>query len=473
MSSLDELLGSYLDLARHLDPLRHPHEAPAEVQQRLGRFDVPWLTAQSAALKSIANAIEDLEDVDALEDEVDRTMLINTVRGDLRWLDDAIASATSDPGAGIRHANAAIGALLDEDFDARRAEALAVRLVELPGFLATLREERRPAPAFLVEAAERELAVLAERLDAASERIEDPAAIAAAAEALTAHANWVADRVAAGDDVRPGLGAEAVEARLALLAPEPLGLQGTGRILELRRAGVERSLVTAAEELGYGTDWRGAVRDLPEIAELDPLERLDMWAEEWQRTGDAMRELGLVLPELPVPPAPPADDAATLGAWAVRARAATLLEAARAVQPRAVRRLLVAPGLRPGWQRTVAALLRETAVLGTPERRLASAALAVRDAVAAEADLALQARKQGPDELVAWVGDASGLDGEAALELVATVAGEPLEALAAALAHEAWQGWFAEDGGDPAAFVARALTGGGLSVALARWAASA
>jgi hypothetical protein len=324
-----------------------------------------------------------------------------------------------------------------------------------------------------VEAAERELAVLAERLDAASERIEDPAAIAAAAEALSTHANWIDDRVAAGDGVRPGLGAEAVEARLALLTADPVGLQGTGRILELRRAGVERSLVTAAEELGYGTDWRGAVRDLPEIAELDPMERLDTWAEEWRRVGDAMADLGLVIPELPLPPAPPADDAATLGAWAVRARAATLLEAARALQPRAVRRLLVAPGLRLGWQRTVAALLRETAVLGTPERRLASAALAVRDAVAAEADLALEARKQGPDELVAWVGDTAGLDGEAALDLVATVAGEPLEALAAALAHEAWQGWFAEDGGDPAAFVARALAGGGLSVALARWAATA
>ena len=64
MSPLDELLASYLDLARHLDPLRHPHEAPAEVQARLGRFDLPWMSAQATALKAIANAIEDLDEVE-------------------------------------------------------------------------------------------------------------------------------------------------------------------------------------------------------------------------------------------------------------------------------------------------------------------------------------------------------------------------------------------------------------------------
>ena len=45
-----------------------------------------------------------------------------------------------------------------------------------------------------------------------------------------------------------------------------------------------------------------------------------------------------------------------------------------------------------------------------------------------------------------------------------------LEALAAALAHEAWQSWYADDGGDPVAFIRRALAGGGLAVRLARWA---
>jgi len=471
VSTLDELLGSYLDLARHLDPLRHPHEAPAEVHGRLGRFDAPWLEAQAAALRSIANAVEDLEGVEALDDEVDRTMLINTARGDLLWLGDAAGGTVADPGLGLRHANTALDMLLGEDFDAVRAAALRARVAELPGFLASLRAEERPAAPFQVAAAQRALEGLAERLDAASERIEDEALMSAALQAVAEHRDWLLDARRADAGMAIGLGPDAVAARLPLLSADPVGPSGTNRVLELRRAGVERSLATASDELGYGTEWRQAVEALPEIAELDTLERLDAWQEEWQRVAVALGELGIEVATVPPPPAPPADDRATLAAWAVRARAASLFELSRARQARPVRRLLVAPGLRRGWQRTVAALLRETPVLGSPERRLASAALAEREAVAAEADLALQSRRAGPDELASWASETAGIGADQARDLIADVAGAPLESLAAALAHEAWQGWFAEDGGDPAAFLRRALDGGGLAVALARWAA--
>lgn len=470
MTPLDELLGSYLDLARHLDPLRHPHEAPEEVQGRLGRFDVPWLTAQAAALKSIANAIEDLEEVEARDDEVDRTMLVNTVRGDLMWLDDAVADG-GDPGQALRHADTALATLLGEDYDAVAAEALRARITELPDFLATLRGDLRPAPAFLVDAAERTIDRLVERLDAASERLED-APVPAAAAALEEHRAWLAEPARIGEG-RVGLGPDAVQSRLTLLAAEPAGLKGTARILELRRTGVERSLANAADELGYGDDWRRALDALPEIAELDPLDLVDAWEEEWRRVGAECAALGLETFAQRVPPAPIATDRATLAAWAVRARAAALFETGRASQRRAVRRLVVAPGLRRGWQRTFAALLRETAVLGTPERRLASAMLALRDAVAAEADLALQSHKVPAEALVGWVAEAAALEPHAAREVIITVAGDPLDEVAAALSHEAWLGWFAEDGGDPAGFLGRAAKSGGLSVALARWAAAA
>lgn len=470
MKALDELLGSYLDLARHLNPLRHPHEAPADVHGRLGRFDVPWLTAQAAALRSIANAIEDLEEVESRDDEVDRTMLINTVRGDLMWLADAVAES-ADPGQPLRHASAALGTLLGEDYDAAAATALKARIAELPDFLAALRGDTRPAPPFLVDAAERTLDELVERLDAASERVED-AAVPAAVASLEEHRTWLADPARVGDG-EVGLGADAVQSRLTLLTAEPAGLKGTARILELRRTGVERSLAAAADELGYGDDWRRAVDALPEIAELDPLDLVDAWEEEWRRVGAECAALGLETFAQGVPPAPMATDRATLAAWAVRARAAALFESGRVGQRRAVRRLLVAPGLRRGWQRTVAAMLRETAVLGTSERRLASAMLALRDAVAAEADLALQSRKVPAEALIGWVAEAAALEPHAAREVVITVAGDPLDEVAAALSHEAWQGWFAEDGGDPAEFLGRAARSGGLAVALARWAAAA
>jgi hypothetical protein len=227
----------------------------------------------------------------------------------------------------------------------------------------------------------------------------------------------------------------------------------------------------AAQELGYDDDWRAALDALPETAELDPMERLDAWEEEWQRAGAALVALGVPMPDASPPPAPPATDRATLGAWALRARSATVLEAARAATPRDVRRLLVAPGLRRGFNRTVAALLRETSVLGAPERRLASAELALRDAVAAETDLLLQARMATPEELMARVSGLTGLSSDEARDLVTAVAEDPFEALAAGLAHEGWQGWFAEEGGDPADFLVRAASYGGLAVPLARWAA--
>ena len=147
-----------------------------------------------------------------------------------------------------------------------------------------------------------------------------------------------------------------------------------------------------------------------------------------------------------------------------------LLEQARLSQDRPVRHELVAPGLRDGWTRTVAALLRETALLGTPERRLASAWLALQEAVAAEADLLLAAREASPDELAVKVQGQTSLDPTLAADLVVAVAESPLEALAAGLAHEGLQEWFSDDGQDPVEFLRQAWAGGGLSVPLARWA---
>jgi hypothetical protein len=92
--------------------------------------------------------------------------------------------------------------------------------------------------------------------------------------------------------------------------------------------------------------------------------------------------------------------------------------------------------------------------------------------MAAEAELLLQSRRMDPDALVGHVSAITGMAGSEARDLVAAVAEDPFEALAAALAHEGWQGWFAEDGGDPAAFLVRAMATGGLAVPLARWAAT-
>jgi hypothetical protein len=61
------------------------------------------------------------------------------------------------------------------------------------------------------------------------------------------------------------------------------------------------------------------------------------------------------------------------------------------------------------------------------------------------------------------------LDLATATALVVQVAEQPFEALAAALAHEGWQGWHADVGGATGAFLRTALEAGGLAVPLARW----
>lgn len=468
MTTLDALLASYLDLARHLDPLRHPHDAPIEVHRRLGRFDVPWLLAQEVSLKSIANAIEDLEDVESLDDEVDRTMLIDTVRAETVRLAAEAHAATADPGLPVRHAQAALDALLGEDFDAAHEAALRDRLRELPDFLATLRTDPRPGPPFLVSAAQRAVDALTDRLDAASERLDEEA-VAASRDALSAHATWLVASERVGGE--PGVGEEAVAARLRTLAAEPLGVKGTLRTLELRRAGVVRSLDAAAADLG-ANGWPEAVEQLRDEATLDPMDRFEAWAEEWQRVGATLEAAGLPVSTAPPPAAPEIDDAWSLAGLALRGHARRMFDLARGASARPVRRLLVAPGLLEGWGRTVAALLREHDVLGTPERRLMSSHLAMRDAVAAETDLLLQARLALPAPLVERAATIAGLGHQVAEELVVRVAETPMDALAAALAHEAWQSWYAEAGQSPVDFLSRALGLGGLAVPLARWAAA-
>lgn len=468
MRAIEALLASYLDLARHLDPLRYPDESPPEIAHRLGRFDSASMKAHVVALRSIANALEDLEEVDALDHEVDRTMLINSIRADIARLDGMVASETSNPALPLLHLSDALFSLMGEDFDAECEAALRERIAAFPGFLAALREDERPAPALILNAAQIEAGMFDEStLDMASERLDD-ATVQPALVAIAEHRLWLGRPARAGGPY--GFGEEKLEARIAMLVSEPLGTKGTLRLLELRRAGVERSLASAAEELGM-SDPIACAQQLLEEAQPSPDVYYDYWCDEWRRVGDAMRALGLPLPQAE-PPEPPmdAEDGWSMAAHAVRDHAARMMQAAKAANPRAVRRLLRGPGLLDGWGRTVAALLRNTEVFGLPERRVMMSFLALRESAAAEADLLLHARTFQPDELMGRTQKIAGVTGEDAQAMVGDIAAEPLHALAAALSHEAWQSWYAEVGGEPVPFLLKAMQGGGLAVPLARWA---
>jgi hypothetical protein len=468
MRAIEALLASYLDLARHLDPLRYPDEAPREIAHRLGRFDAASMKAQVVALRSIANALEDLEEVDALDHEVDRTMLINTIRADIVRLDGMVASNSSNPALPLLHLSDALDTLMGEDFDAECEAALRERIAAFPAFLASLREDTRPAPELILRAAQLEAELFDETtLDMASERL-DEVSVQPALVAIAEHRSWLARPERLGGSY--GFGEKEIEARIATLVSEPLGVKGTLRLLELRRAGVERSLASAAEELGQ-SDPISCAQQLMEEAQPSVDILIDFWEDEWRRVGGEMRDLGLPVPE-GQPPEPPvsAEDGWSMATWAVRDHASRMMQAAKAANPRAVRRLLRGPGLLDGWGRTVAALVRNTDVFGLPERRVMMAFLALRESAAAETDLLLHAQVADPDELMIRLQHVAGLGGEEARELISDIAAEPLHALAAALSHEAWQSWYAEVGGEPVPFLLKAMIGGGLAVPLARWA---
>lgn len=469
MTAIDGLLASYLDVARHLDPLRHPFEAPASLQHAIGRFDAPWLHAQVVALRAIANAVEDLDEVEALEDEVDRTMLIDMIRADALRLEASVEGDVVDPVAPLGHAVAALDMLMEERFTGNEEAALRDRVAALPELLAALCNDSRAIPEHLVDLAQLELAALAEAIDEASERLDD-AAVQPALAALGDCRGWLDDPVRR--TAASGLSETALDGILSTLVSEPVGHRGTLRLLELRRAGVERSLAGAAEELG-SDDGLAIVRALRE----EHVSRDDAdaaWHAEWRRVGNELGELGLPVVQLdPTGPAPIGiDDEWSFTAIAVRAHAAYLFDAARANQPRAVRRLLVAPGLIAGWGRTVAALLRATPVFGTPERRAMMSHRALIECAAAEADLLLHGGHADVAALKTRVQQSAGLTDDEARRVVLGASAAPFEALAAALAHEGWQAWYAEDGGDPVEFLMLALEQGGLAVPLARWASA-
>ncbi len=468
MRAIEALLASYLDLARHMDPMRYCDEAPPEIAHRLGRFDPASARAHLTALRSIANALEDLEDVDERDDEVDRTMLIDTIRADVVRASGTANGEESNPALPLRHLNSALMGLMGEDFDAEAEAALRERIAAFPAFLATLREDERPAPELLVFGARIEADLFDQgALDMASERLDD-VTVQPALVAIADHREWLDRPARLGGQY--GFGEKQVEERLATLVSEPLGHKGTLRLLELRRVGVERSLSSAAHELDSSDPLACAQQLMREALPSSDIFN-DFWFDEWRRVGDEMRALGLPVPDAEAPDAPvDAEDGWSMAAYAVRDHAARMMRAAKAANPRPVRRLLRGPGLLDGWGRTVAALLRGTDVFGLPERRVMMSFLALRESAAAEADLLLHARVANPDDLMARTEEIAGLSAPEARGVISNIVADPLHALAAALSHEAWQAWYAEVGGEPVPFLLKAMQAGGLAVPLARWA---
>jgi uncharacterized protein (DUF885 family) len=79
VAGLREVERSYFDLRWHMDPVAATEAGVTAYDDRYGQYAGPALAAHLAALKSLATALEEAP-VDGLEEEIDRTALLNHMR---------------------------------------------------------------------------------------------------------------------------------------------------------------------------------------------------------------------------------------------------------------------------------------------------------------------------------------------------------------------------------------------------------
>jgi len=129
-----EVERSYFDLRWHLDPVATQAGVTAH-DDRFGRFSPAALAPHLAALKSISAALEEAA-VPSLDDEIDRTALLNDIRVTVRRLERERPQA-KNPGFWLSHLLGGLHFLMlrRDRTAAEQARAVASRLEDLPAFL--------------------------------------------------------------------------------------------------------------------------------------------------------------------------------------------------------------------------------------------------------------------------------------------------------------------------------------------------
>ena len=221
--ALDQLTESYLETRWHIDPVDGSGTGRVTCDGRLGTFDEDGLRQYVAALRAIAGAVEGLE-VTSLEDEIDRTALLNEIRvtehryrveRPHRW----------DPGLWVGHVLEGLYQLLmlPGREPAELAQASADRLADVPRFLGDAEETLTDCPLPLVHGAQDALRAgvgligdLETAFGGATEMAETLHAHADAARAaMEAFGAHLAGLAAAGGPEEPwGIGRAAFQFRL-------------------------------------------------------------------------------------------------------------------------------------------------------------------------------------------------------------------------------------------------------------------
>jgi uncharacterized protein (DUF885 family) len=136
LGALRDLERSYFDLRWHLDPVAATQAGITAYDDRYGRFGAATLAPHLAALKSIATALEETS-VDQLDEEIDRTALLNDIRVAIQVFEKERPQARN-PEFWLSHLTGGLHHLVlrtDRPPEARAA-ALTGRLEDVPALLA-------------------------------------------------------------------------------------------------------------------------------------------------------------------------------------------------------------------------------------------------------------------------------------------------------------------------------------------------
>src|SRR6266536_3197592 len=137
--SVRDIEKSYFDLHWHMDPVAATQAGVPGYDDRYGRFSPAALAPHLAALKSLASALEEANTVD-LDEEIDRTALLNEIRVSLRRL-EKLKPQAKNPEFWLSHLLGGLHHLLlsADRTPAEKAAGAIGRLEDIPNFLVDLR----------------------------------------------------------------------------------------------------------------------------------------------------------------------------------------------------------------------------------------------------------------------------------------------------------------------------------------------
>ena len=255
------LVPSYLDLRWHMDPVAATAQGLTEHDGRLGDFTTDSVRLHVVALKSLASSLEAATS-DSIDDEIDRTALLNDVRVTIHRFTKETPHVT-DPGFWLTHVLEGLYHLLALTDRPRehRARAARERLEAIPRFLDQAQATLGECPPVFVDTALSIVGGGRLLLDQVAEQLrppeEDgfPEIVGRARAALEAFARYMTDDLRRSDGAAFAVGEDAFNFRLhyehALrdTAPE-LWRYGTHLAEE-----VERDLVRLGKEIDPSVSW--------------------------------------------------------------------------------------------------------------------------------------------------------------------------------------------------------------------------